>query len=120
MQMKEIDELKNQFIKHLSPLRIYLFGSFANGTNNENSDLDFYIVVDDNVSDLVEITANAYKAIRETKQRPVDIIVGTKGRFEERKELLSVENEVYKKGVLLYESGNKTVAWYGKYGYWCS
>ena len=84
MPINEIEELKNQFVKQLSPIRIYLFGSFANGTNSENSDFDFYIVVDDKVTDLVEMTASAYKVIRTTKQRPVDIIVGTSSRFNER------------------------------------
>ena len=110
MPINEIEELKNQFVKQLSPIRTYLFGSFANGTNSENSDFDFYIVVDDKVTDLVEMTASAYKAIRTTKQRPVDIIVGTSSRFNERKNMMSVENEVFEKGVLLYESGNETVA----------
>ncbi|MBD5473344.1 MAG: nucleotidyltransferase domain-containing protein [Lachnospiraceae bacterium] len=110
MPINEIEELKNQFVKQLSPIRIYLFGSFANGTNSENSDFDFYIVVDDKVTDLVEMTASAYKAIQTTKQRPVDIIVGTSSRFNERKNMMSVENEVFEKGVLLYESGNETVA----------
>ena len=72
--------------------------------------MDFYIVVNDTVTDLLEVTANAYKSIRKIKQRPVDIIVGTQSRFDERKEMMSVENEVYKKGVLIYESGSKTVA----------
>ena len=110
MPINEIEELKNQFVKQLSPIRIYLFGSFANGTNSENSDFDFYIVVDDKVTDLVGMTASAYKAIRTIKQRPVDIIVGTSGRFNERKNMMSVENEVFEKGVLLYASGNETVA----------
>lgn len=110
MPINEIEDLKNQFVKQLSPIRIYLFGSFANGTNSENSDFDFYIVVDDKVTDLVEMTASAYKAIRTIKQRPVDIIVGTSSRFNERKNMMSVENEVFEKGVLLYESGNETVA----------
>lgn len=110
MLLQEIEALKNQFVKQLSPVRIYLFGSFVNGTNTEDSDFDFYIVVNDGVTDLAEIAANAYKAIRSTKQRPVDIIVGTKSRFQERKETMSVENEVMKNGVLLYESGNETVA----------
>lgn len=102
--MNEIEQLKNEFIKQLSPEKIYLFGSFAPGTNTEESDLDFYIVVNDTVTDLVEVTANAYKSIRKIKQRPVDIIVGTQSRFDERKEMMSVENEVYKKGVLVYQS----------------
>lgn len=110
MPINEIEDLKNQFVKQLSPISIYLFGSFANGTNSENSDFDFYIVVDDKVTDLVEMTASAYKAIRTIKQRPVDIIVGTSSRFNERKNMMSVENEVFEKGVLLYESGNETVA----------
>lgn len=60
--------------------------------------------MNDTVTDLVEVTANAYKSIRKIKQRPVDIIVGTQSRFNERKEMMSVENEVYKKGVLVYQS----------------
>ena len=110
MPVNEIEELKNQFVEQLSPVRIYLFGSFADGTDTENSDFDFYIVVNDDVSDLAGMTASAYKAIRSTKRRPVDIIVGTSSRFDERKNMVSVENEVYEKGVLLYESGNETVA----------
>lgn len=110
MPMNEIEDLKNQFIKQLSPIRIYLFGSFAEGTNTEDSDFDFYIVVDDKITDLVGMTASAYKSIRTMKQRPVDIIVGTSSRFDERKDMMSIENEVVKKGVLLYESGNETVA----------
>lgn len=110
MPTMEIEELKNKFVEKLSPMRIYLFGSFAEGTNTEDSDFDFYIVVDDEKKDLMQVTVDAYKSIRTTKQRPVDIIVGTLSRFEERKEMMSVENEVYNKGVLLYDAGNRTVA----------
>ncbi len=110
MLTMEIEELKNKFVEQLSPMRIYLFGSFAEGTNTEDSDFDFYIVVDDDKKDLMKVTVEAYKSIRTTKQRPVDIIVGTLSRFEERKEMMSVENEVYNKGVLLYDAGNRTVA----------
>lgn len=110
MPMNEIEDFKNQFIKQLSPITIYLFGYFAEGTNREDSDFDFYIVVDDKITDLVGMTASAYKSIRTMKQRPVDIIVGTSSRFDERKDMMSIENEVVKKGVLLYESGNETVA----------
>lgn len=110
MPMNEIEELNRQFIAELSPIKIYLFGSFANGTDKEDSDFDFYIVVRDNVSDLAGATAQAYRAIRRVKRRPVDIIVGTESRFERRKEMPSVENEVYKKGVLLYGADNQGMA----------
>lgn len=109
MPVNEIEELKNQFVNQLTPIRIYLFGSYATGNYTEESDLDFYIIVNDEVSDLAEMTTRAYRAIRQVKRRPVDIIVGTKSRFESRKTIPSVESEVYKKGVLLYGSGDETV-----------
>ena len=107
MPVKEIEELKDQCVDQLEPIRIYLFGSFANGTYKEDSDFDFYIVVDDRIKDLKEMTTRAYRAIRRIKNRPVDIVVGTESRFESRKNIPSVENEVLKKGVLLYESEYK-------------
>ena len=106
MPVSEIEELIEQFVKKLTPIKIYLFGSFANGQSHEDSDLDFYIVVNDNVTDIHQVTTDAYKAIRTVKRRPVDIVIGTLSRFEERKTIPSVENEVYQKGVLLYGSGN--------------
>ena len=109
MPMQEIEELKKHFIDQLFPIQIYLFGSYANGTYTDNSDLDFYIIVRDEISDLAEETTKAYKAIRKIKQRPVDIVVGTKSRFEALKKFPSVENEVYRKGVLLYEAGIERV-----------
>ena len=107
--MSEIEKMKECFIEQLLPMRIYLFGSFANNTYTHESDLDFYIVVRDDITDIPAETAKAYKAIRRIKQHPVDILIGTKSRFEERKEVPSVENEVYRKGVLLYDAGNQEV-----------
>jgi predicted nucleotidyltransferase len=105
--MREIEELKQQFIEQLWPVRIYLFGSYANDTFTKESDLDFYIMVSDKVQDIAAETAKAYKAVRRVKMHPVDIIVGTQSRFESRKHSPSIENEVYKKGILLYESGSE-------------
>ena len=105
MPTYEIEELKEHFVKQLLPVRIYLFGSYANNTYTDESDLDFYIIVSDNVSDLAAETTKAYKAVRRVKKHPVDIIVERMSRFESRKLIPSVENEVYRKGMLLYDSG---------------
>jgi len=102
MPIAEIDEIKNKFVEELSPVRIYLFGSFADGSNNEDSDFDFYIVVRDNTGNIADLTTNAYRCIRRIKKRPVDIIIGTESRFNERKNIISFENEVDNNGVLLY------------------
>lgn len=102
MPIDEINELRDCFIQQLSPVRVYLFGSYADGTFHEDSDFDFYIVVDDRQTDLIELMRQAYKSVRSVKKRPVDILIGTRSKFEERKNQLTVENEVYHKGVLLY------------------
>ena len=98
----EINLIKNKLINKLSPLKIYLFGSFADGSANEDSDFDFYIIVKDGTENLTDLTAEAYKAIREVRSRAVDIIIGTEGRFEHRKNRMGIEREVANNGVLLY------------------
>ena len=47
MPEREINQIKERFISELSPIKIYLFGSFSNGTANDDSDFDFYIIVND-------------------------------------------------------------------------
>lgn len=103
MLTAEIEILKDCFVKQLSPLKVYLFGSCAEGTDSHDSDFDFYIIVPDEQTDTLELAARAYKAVRKVKKRPVDILVGTQSKFEQRKHLSTVENEVYRKGILLYE-----------------
>ena len=102
MPIKEINELCSQFIAQLSPIKVYLFGSYTDGTNHSQSDLDFYIVVKDGSGNLADLTAEAYRSIRQLKRCPVDIIVGTESGFEERRAMPTIEGEVARKGVLLY------------------
>ena len=102
MPETEINRIKEQFIHKLAPKKIYLFGSFAKGTATEDSDFDFYIIVKDGTENLMDLTAEAYKAIRGVRSRAVDIIIGTESRFESRKNRMGIENEVANRGVLLY------------------
>ena len=102
MPDQEISSLKDCFVRTLAPLRVYLFGSYASGVPNEDSDFDFYIVVEDDRSDTLDLMVKAYAACSEIKKRPVDIIVGTKSSFDARKQRPTIENEVFHKGVLLY------------------
>ena len=102
MPTKEINELCNQLVAQLSPTKFYLFGSYADGTYHSHSDLVFYIVVKDGSRNLADLTSEAYRSIRQLKRRPVDIVIGTESRFEERRTMPTLENEVARKGVLLY------------------
>lgn len=104
MPEKEINALTARLVEALSPLKVYLFGSFAYGTPGSDSDYDFYVILDDSKTDWHTQTVKAYKAIRHARTRPVDILVGTVSRFEDRKTAPSIENEVFNKGVLLYDA----------------
>ena len=106
MPEKEISALTTRFVEALSPSKVYLFGSFASGTPRADSDYDFYIVMDDSQTDWHAQAVKAYKAIRHIRTRPVDILVGTCSQFEIRKAAPTIENEVYSKGVLLYDAAN--------------
>lgn len=39
--MDEIEKLRECFVEQLLPIQIYLFGSYANNTFTNQSDLDF-------------------------------------------------------------------------------
>ncbi|MCD4812271.1 nucleotidyltransferase domain-containing protein [bacterium] len=42
----KIDLIKKRLIKEISPESIYIFGSYAHGTENPDSDLDFLVIWD--------------------------------------------------------------------------
>ncbi len=42
---KKIREITQCIVARVKPLKVFLFGSFASGTNTDESDYDFYIVV---------------------------------------------------------------------------
>lgn len=102
---QNIEEITRAIVEKVAPVKIFLFGSFALGTNTEDSDYDFYIVVGDG-SDVAEVSTMAYKSIRFLRKRPVDIVVGTSTRFNKyanSRDTLYIEGEVARTGKLLYE-----------------
>lgn len=103
-ETKELELLKECLVNTLNPAKIYLFGSFAEGKQTQDSDFDFYIVMHDNTTErMLSLTTKAYKAINNLRTRAVDIIVNKETRFDNRKKLnLTLENEVANKGVLVY------------------
>lgn len=100
-----IREMTKCFVSQVNPLKVILFGSFADGTYTPESDYDFYLVIDDGRS-VGEATDEAYNSVMYVKKRPVDIVVGTNSRFERKgrsRHSLMVEGEVQRNGILLYD-----------------
>ena len=98
----EIDGIVKAIVRTVPVLEIYLFGSSANGTANEDSDYDFYVVIPDDGIHAREASWKIRKAIPK-QTRPVDMLVNTKNRFDKFKDTISfVEGEVVRTGVKLY------------------
>ena len=90
------------FVAAYKPLRIYLFGSHARGTENADSDYDIFIIVDKNVSDELKSASLAYKTLWGIPAA-VDVLVWTDQQFQERLHLPnSLPAEIIREGLLLH------------------
>jgi len=86
----------------LSPLQIYLYGSYAYGTPRSHSDIDLLVVVDQSPLTPYQRDAQAIKALSGIPH-PRDVQVYTQEEFETRAALpVSFERTVKQKGRILY------------------
>ena len=108
--MVNIKELKPLIIERLKPLnpdKIILFGSYANGTATEDSDIDLYIVTSDDFTpqtwrEKSDIYLKYSKRLRDLqKEIPIDLIVHTKQMHKKFQELNS---SFYRHSILRGES----------------
>ena len=99
----ELISIVNRITRAVPVEKLYLFGSYANGTPNENSDYDFYMVIPNDGIRPIDAIGDAHLSMRGLKVKPLDILVGTVEIFNRRKEQLTIEREIAREGVLLYE-----------------
>ncbi len=99
---KIVDVALTQILTAGNPKKIFLFGSYARGEENQDSDMDFYIIEDTTIGKRNN-AAKYYKALFQLNHAK-DIIVRSLDEFEKYKEVLNtLEYDVYKEGLLLYE-----------------
>lgn len=99
----EILRIKETIVNAIPVEKLYLFGSYANGIPNSDSDYDFYIVIPNGNMRPIDAIGEAYLAMRGMKRKPVDILAGTADIFSRRCEQLTLERKIAQEGVLLYE-----------------
>ena len=99
----QIAILKDLILETIPVEQIYLFGSYANGTPTNDSDLDMYVIMKDDAP-LPEIEAEQKIALAfiGKKTMPADILVSKKSRFEHRLSAPTLEREVATKGMIIY------------------
>ena len=102
----ELDSVLTEIVARLkaalSPVAIYLFGSYAYGTPRAGSDIDLLVVVADSPLSPYERDAIAYRALGEIPV-PVDVQVYTRSEFDQRSALqVSFERTVKNKGKIIH------------------
>jgi predicted nucleotidyltransferase len=99
----ELDTLKEIIINTVPVEEIYLFGSNANGVPGKDSDLDLYVVLNDNVQmRLIDAITRIRLAIGRKKTMPVDILANTLSRYRERAEWPTIERTISREGIKIY------------------
>ncbi|MEA2072082.1 MAG: nucleotidyltransferase domain-containing protein [Campylobacterota bacterium] len=109
--MIDIEKIKLEIVEALMPLnpqKIILFGSFAYGTPNEESDIDLYVVTNDDLmpttwEEKSQITRKFSRKLRGLRNNvAIDLIVHTKKMNEKFLELgSSFSQEIIQKGKVL-------------------
>ena len=97
-----IEEVKQRLIKTYNPVGIYIFGSYAWGSPDEESDLDLVVVVDTLGKDRHRALVEGHKALSDLRLSK-DILIYTKAEFEEDSEnSTTLLYKVKRKGKQIY------------------
>ena len=105
--MIDMEEVKKEIIERLKPLnpdKIILFGSYAYGTPNEDSDIDLFLVKDLEIKKARDYRLSARKELRELIHKykiGFDIIAANNDFLNSRDDYF-YKVDILQKGVLLY------------------
>jgi predicted nucleotidyltransferase len=99
----ELDEITKIIADTVPVESIYLFGSYAYGTPQKDSDLDLYIVFKDEMSLLVIDAIHLIRAaMNSIKTKPIDFLGLKKDRFLHKKNYATIERKIARDGIRLY------------------
>ena len=100
---QNLDEISRIIAETVPVEAIYLFGSYAYGTVNKDSDLDIYVVFKDEMEmrELEAIDA-INMAIHPVKKMSIDILGLKQNRFNDMKLYATLERKIVREGVKLY------------------
>jgi predicted nucleotidyltransferase len=102
---QEILEISKTIRSAVPVEQIYLFGSYAYGEPDADSDFDFFMVIPDTGLKPLDAVRQARFALTSfARTTSVDILADYKNRFDERSKLNTLEKKIRKDGVLLYDS----------------
>ena len=100
---EELDEITKVITETIPVESIYLFGSYAYGTPNKDSDLDLFVVFKDELPmRILDAIFEINRAVAPVKKKPLDVIGLKKNRFLFKKMHATLERKIEREGVKLY------------------
>lgn len=113
---KYIEQLRTN-LKAIDPYLVLLFGSYAYGNPDTDSDIDVFVVLNDNTmpvtfkekQDLYLKVSSLTRPV--ARQIPIDLMVFTIPMYEQfKRSNTNFSEEILNKGIVIYESKHKTMA----------
>jgi len=83
-------------------LQVYLFGSYANGTPHDKSDIDLMVIVEDGM-DAKRAAVRISNALIGKREIPLDILVNRSADFSVYAKNPTLQKQIKDEGVLLYD-----------------
>ena len=111
LQMADINSVRIQIIESAKELykdnlyKILLYGSYARGDHNEESDVDIMILLNCNENELKQYrksTSKMASRIGLDNDVEVSLVIRDKTSFEARQRIIPFYSNVSREGVLLY------------------
>lgn len=98
-----IEEVSKRIANTFNPLQIILFGSYARGEANQNSDIDLLVLIDSS-SERRKVGVSILRMLAGFCAEPVDIIVRSKESFDQYRDVSgSFAAQVHSEGIVLYD-----------------
>ena len=99
---KLLEEIKRRILSVSSPERIILFGSYARGEQNANSDVDL-LVIEKNVNAPRQESVRLRRVLRGLMV-PIDVLVATPEQIERHRESVGlIYGPAVREGRVIYE-----------------
>jgi predicted nucleotidyltransferase len=101
---EQINKVSMRIVRDFKPQKIILFGSYANGTPTEESDLDLLVIKDSDSPSRLQ--NRKIRRILSDLRIPIDVIVKTPEEFQTYRDIIgTIIYPANKFGKVIYESG---------------
>ena len=100
---EKLQHIKDIILKNVPARYIYLFGSYAYGEPKDESDVDIYAVIPDEIEKNPFLRGTILGELGDLKIYEIDLIIKTESVFNYRKTRSLFESNIFKKGKLIYE-----------------